>query len=243
MDSLSIDLFGITDFPTEVFEAWQSTTADYQKQYYANVRNSPVADFETLITIQSLTLPGNRRNLRMLQQQPQDDFVTVLYSQTMQYRFVGEAVDPKVVATLPFKNDTARGFYVNLLQQTGKGVLADITSASQVTTDATASPTMAPASPPTPVPVPSPSEADKSGIAALSTGAIIGIAVGGGVCLIGLLLFFFFSSGDGDYEGANEPPPSVNVKREGDEISTLAPPQFGGPPVSHESIAGYGDQR
>lgn len=240
MDGLAIDLFGITEFPTQVYETWRNTTAVYQKQYYATIADSPVSDFQTTITINSLILPARMRNLRMLQE---EDFVTVLYSQTMDYRFVGDKVDPELIATLPFMSPTGRESYVRMLQQTGQGVLTDITSASQVTVDASATPTIAPANPPTAVPVPSPvEEEEKSGIASLSIGAIIGIAVGGGVCLIGLLLFFFFSTGDNDYEGANEPPPSVNVKREGDEISTLAPPQFGGPPVSHESIAGYGDQ-
>lgn len=237
MDGLAMNFYGITEFPEDVFQAWETTTADYQKQYYASVQNSPITEFETSVTIQSLTLPARYRHLRGLQ----DDYVTVLYSQTMQYITIGEEIPPARVATVPFEGDVGRNAYVNLLQETGEGVLVDITTSSVVLTDATPRPTSAPVS--VPSPVPAPIEEDESGIQSLDTGAIIGIAVGGGVCLIGLLLFFFFSSGDNDYEGTSEPPPSVSVKRGADEVSTLAPPQFGGAPASHESLAGYGDHR
>ncbi len=159
----------------------------------------------------------------------------------MQYRVISDDdVDAARVAAFPFAQDAGRNAYVDLLKETGEGVLADITSSSEVATDSTPRPTSAPATAPSPAPAPI---EDDGGIQDLTTGAIIGIAVGGGVCLIGILLFCFFSSGDEEYEGDNEPPPSVSVKRGADEVSTLAPPQFGGPPASHESLAGYGDQR
>lgn len=241
LDDLSISLFGISTFPETDWPAWQNATANFQKQYYASVMNSPIVGLETEVQITRVVLPQpNSRGLRQLQGQ---DVVSVIYSQTMQYRSVDQNFSPSQVALLPFETEVGRNAYVELLKGTGQGVLVDVTSSSSVVTDATPQPSAAPLGPtalPTQNPASSKPAEDGDG---LGTGAIVGIAVGGGVALIAILLFFFFRSGDNDYEGANDPPPSVNVKRDRDEVSTLAAPPMGGPPTSHESLADYGEQR
>lgn len=240
VEDLNIRLFGISDLPVGApSDTFQDITAAYQQQFYASVLNSPISDFSAEVTIQKIVVPNIRRHLRDLQA---DESVTVIYSQTMQYRVTGAPgstnVGPIQVATVPFDSEAGRNAYVEMLQNSGQVGLADVTSVSPVQTETTPEPTLAPAMPPS-------AGGDGSGEKGLSTGAIVGIAVGGGVALIGLLYFFFFRSGDNDYEGANDPPPSVNVQRETDEVSTLAPPPLGpgGAPMSHGSIGGYGDQR
>lgn len=254
VDDLSMRLFGIRDLPIGAdSDAWEIYTAEFQKNYYEAVMNAPITDFQATVTIQRLVLPSSSRNrdrgrslLRNLQQ---ESSVTVFYTQTMQYREVGDSgTGPIQVATVPFESEVGRNVYVELLNDSGIGILSDITGTTPVeTATLTPSPTSFPTAAPT-VRGGNGNGVDGGGDneanSGLSTGAIAGIAVGGGAALIGLLLFFFFRSGDNDYEGANDPPPSVKLQLRSDDVSTLAPPQvYGGAPPSNESVLGYGDQR
>lgn len=245
MENLAMTLFGINGALNEdEVASWEAVTIAYQTLFYENAINSPIQDFDATLAITSIIVPGRRRGLRKLQGQGgEEDFITILYTQTVQYRLIdGEAadlVDPITVSTAPFSVQEGRDAYLELLQQSGQGVLADITSTSGVTTDSTLAPTSSPVEP-TEAPTDAAEDDDEG---PLSTGAIIGIAVGGGVLVLGLLFYLCCRGGDNEYTGANDPPPSVNVKDFGDEISTLAPPPLSGGLGAPGSIAGYGDQR
>lgn len=239
VEDLSMVLYGISEVLSEKeVAAWQDITAKYQEEFYLNAFNSPVQDFDASVTITTITLPKpsrNRRGLRNLQEQ--EDSITVLYKQSMTYRLAEDspdnAQDPVFIATVPFEPGNGSELYVAMLQQSGTGILTDITSTSPVTADATLSPTIAPASPSNP-PTPMPEEDEFP----LKLPAIIGIGVGGGFVCLGLIFYMCCRSPDNEYMGANAPPPNVKIKPGSDEVSTLAPP-----PLSGRGANGYGDQR
>jgi hypothetical protein len=235
VEDLSMVLYGISEVLSgDEVASWQETTAKYQEEFYLNAVNSPVQDFGASITITTITLPDpsrNRRGLRNLQQQ--EDFITVLYQQSMTYRMADDtpqnAEDPVFIATVPFDPENGREAYVGMLQMSGTGILVDITSTSTVTADATLSPTVAPAAP-TPI-----REDDEL---PLSLAAIIGIGVGGGFFCLGVTFYLCSRSPDNEGMGANAAPPIVKIKPGSDGVSTLPPP-----PLSGRGANGDGDQR
>eukprot|EP00934_Nitzschia_sp_Nitz4_P001269 Nitzschia sp. Nitz4//scaffold261_size27179//1287//3203//NITZ4_008204-RA/size27179-snap-gene-0.3-mRNA-1//1//CDS//3329544702//1269//frame0 len=247
-ENLYMDLYGITDLPSEDQETWSAITAGYQEIFYQTV-SANITQLNITVAITGVIVPaGSMRGRRL----DQTSYVTVIYNQEMIYYTEGETAGPLELATAPFATQQGRDYYLSLLQASNQGVLVDIESTSDVVADATFSPTSAPTPGPTAQPTvetPSPTSSPTApggdggdgGEDGLSTGVIIGIAVGGGVVLIACLLCLFFRSGDSDdYAGANDPPPNVHVKT-GDEVSAMAPPAYGNTPTSNISI-GYGDQ-
>jgi hypothetical protein len=230
-------MFGISSqFSAAEVAVWEKVTAAYQARFWENVLNPPIQDFAAEVTITTLDLPTpvNRRGLRQLQGEA---FVTVYFTQTMTYRLSESdpsgAIDSIVISTFSFEAQSVRDDYVDMLQQSGQGILADIVGASIVTTDSSLSPTAAPIAPTT---APAAKEDDEF---PLSMWAIIGIAVGGGFCLLSMFFFFCCRTGKEEHTGANDPPPTVNIKGHSDEVSTLAPPPLSG----RAPVGGYGDQR
>ena len=257
IEDLSIKFFGISkQLSNAEVDAWEQVTGDFQADFWSKVTNTPFSEYEAVVSITKLVLPSSARNtgtrgrglLRQLQQDGgSEDFLTIYFQQTMKYRLIEPdpdgAIDPQDISLIPFEDPDVRNIYVSMLQDSNEGILVDITSASVATADSTLPPTAA-TLPPTAAPgqtttSPTSVKSAEGDDPPLALPAIIGIAVGGAFCFLGMLFFFCCRSSDNEYTGANnDMPPTVNIKGLSDDVSTLAPP-----PLSGRAPAGYGDQR
>ena len=253
VEGVTMDMVGVTGVLTEDEATFNAITSLFSVGFFANQPLLGVEELETTVTITGQEaqtrrhlLRGGNDSLRNLQ-----TVTTVTYTQTFEYRATNPNVTPYFLASTPFANEQARDVYTGLLVEQG-GSFETLTGVFPVELPETPSPTEAPTleteaptvqetSAPSSELTPGPTQSDDDG---LSTGAIIGIAVGGGVFLILLLLgcFFGFGGNSGDYPADNDPPDSVKVKPQGDEVSTLAAPQVQGG-AANESLAGYEDPR
>lgn len=226
LPGLRMTLFGISAFPVDAQATWQEETALFSSSYVFNELQGQVSSFDTTYTVtdytlstmqrsRQLQLPKSLRPSRGLQQE--EDFVTVIFTQVMNYDVNGgSSVTAEQLATAPFASVAQRQSFVGLLQVSGDPTLSQVAAVSEV--ESAGSPTSPPVPPPTEPPTEEPS--------GLSTGIIIGIACGGGAFLLlilGVVYFMYCKSSPSLDSKNNDPPMSVIVKD--DEVSTLAGPQ------------------
>jgi len=225
LEGLSMAVTGIDRMPEADQTIFAVLLADYTRDFHSDT------NLQTSVTVEQVVTNPTRRGLRSLQ----EDSVTVFYTQTIS---TDGTVDALGLVQEPFATEAGQDAFTTILQDSSQGVLADVQGVSAVE-----APTEAPTVSPDVVTQRPTAASDDDDDDGLSLGAIIGIAVGGSVVLLGLL--YLLCCRNSDSQSVKDPPPSVNVRPGGDEVSTLAPPHVsnnGGP--SAESLAGgYGDQR
>ena len=207
----------------ESLKVWEATTKTYFEDFYATEGNGVASNVVSTYRVTGQTPSFNSRRLasgRFLQQSE----VTLTYTQTLLYTPGSSDVTAEQVVETPFVSNERRVVYVGDLKSSGDDAFSTLANVSPVE-----------------FPVPPP---DDDG---LSTGAIIGIAVGGG-CAFMLLLFGGYQmysrskSRTGYFSDVGEAPPT-SIRAGGDEVSRLDEPSKMGVLTSDESLAGYGDQR
>jgi hypothetical protein len=227
-------LNGISELPSSAFGDFKSSMEVYFPTYANLATESGVegSSFGTVVTVQS-ALPDAPKQLRRQLQLS----VTVTYQQDFEYIPTRDDVTVSSLATDPFANQNGRDAFLELLQEANAAVFGDVTSTSQV-----ALPELPDAA------TQAPKDDDDDDV--LSTGAIIGIAVGGAVALAIIIYAVMVgtnSSSDkgGDYQAstAENPPAVLKVSVAGDEVSTLDGPAGNTAPASGASLTEYGDQR
>jgi hypothetical protein len=187
---------------------YQGLHRDYMKAFY---QTSPVRDFTTTIKVTSQNPPFQERRLAVDGRVLQNNQLTLSYDQTVSYRLIGSSATPLQVVQAPFSTADRQKAFVNYLKDNSDNTAFDgVTGVSAVSAPQT----------------------DTAKDKKLSTGAIIGIAVGGGVLVLGggLLLWSRYR-GSGGYKSSGDGPSGMKVSGR-DEISTLDEPQ-----------RPYGDQR
>jgi hypothetical protein len=221
-------LRGIEPLSEESLKVWEDTTKTYFEDFYAtegNAGSSIASSVISTYTVTSQAPPFGSRRLvsgRFLQQSE----VTLTYTQTLSYTPGNSDVTAKEVVEVPFVNDERRDVYVGELQSSDDDAFSTLANVSPVE-----------------FPAPSPDSGDDG----LSTGTIIGIAVGGGCALMLLLLggYQMYSrsqSRSGYFREGGEATPG-SIRAGGDDVSRLDEPDKMGVPASDESLAEYGDQR
>jgi hypothetical protein len=220
--NLRMELFGteVDDFTPESESEFASITAEYAALFFEMRPDLNVEGLRTVISVTGVT-PGGGTTTRGRGLQTSSIFV--IYEQDVLYQSSDPSVTVEFLTTQPFAEEESRNEYTTLLAQSDDPALKEVESVSSVDF-----PTQAPVESPTrnpsrPLPTNEPEPDDGDGI---STGAIIGIAVGGGAFLIGCLLYNFCSPSNVNLvEPQNEQLDTFVVKEAGDdEISTLGPP-------------------
>lgn len=248
LQDLRMGLAGITTFPDNTQTNWEELTGLFAASQTIQNFQGTLLDFETTFTVTNVVAPTRRRFLGRQQQQQQHQrdlqgqtALVVVYQQFMSYRTAegvdGDTVTPELIATYPFSTQALRDTYLTLLTNSTDLILREVTGVSPVIVP----------SDPTPAPVVPPTDAPTDGGGdepPLSTNAIIGIAVGGGVLLLGgigakLYMRGRNKGGSGGAAGTETAPPTMLLSGsksfDGDEVSTLAPPNVVG--------GAMGDQR
>ena len=212
---------------TEAVTAWQDTTREFIEEFYADPSNSKkvsVSDVVTTLTVRDLRPPSRRFLVERFLQSGSE--LLVEYDQLLAFNpTVGTTADVDALASTPFDSSDDRFAYVTMLQNSGNGVLAKVTAASEVTV---------------------PETPKSSGGGGLSVGAIAGIAVGGAVVLM-LVMWAISrwvlnrSNKHNGYVGDVEDAPPTSIRTGQDDVSTMD--GYSKVRSSRESLAGYGDQR
>lgn len=184
-----------------------------------------------------------RTRLVYLGQALSTEGIFISYDQFLAYTEVVVEQDPETLVRLPYEYGPTNANYSDTLQSSVPGFetigtpisLPDI--APKPTDPPTATPTSSTSSP-TPVPV-----EPRSG---LTTGAIIGIAIGGTIFLsmIFWILYSWCRRCREDKEGyvsAGSTPPTQLIAGTGEEVSVMDDPTKVGGDLG--SVAEYGDQR
>eukprot|EP00529_Nitzschia_sp_RCC80_P015838 CAMPEP_0113490886 /NCGR_PEP_ID=MMETSP0014_2-20120614/27275_1 /TAXON_ID=2857 /ORGANISM="Nitzschia sp." /LENGTH=695 /DNA_ID=CAMNT_0000384667 /DNA_START=230 /DNA_END=2317 /DNA_ORIENTATION=+ /assembly_acc=CAM_ASM_000159 len=246
VSGLQMGLVGIEDFPPDTATSWEDLTRLFSRSQNARIYNGTLLNYTTAITVTDFFKTSGRRQQRYLKQSQegvqgerflQSSVIFVEYDQFIRYRVLegnDDIITPDVLATSPFETSAQRSSYQNLLNLQGDPFLEQI---SDVT------PVFLPDEPtiiPTPTAAPTPDE----GGGGLSTGAIIGIAVGGGVLLLGALGGYMYmrggkSSDTGRNAGTETAPPTTitgSKSINGDDVSTLPPPDVRGGPMGDQSV-------
>ena len=213
----------------EAVTAWEASTKEYIETFYSDPTNTKAVsaqDVTTDLTVTSLG-PPSRRFLMGRFLQTSSDQVQVTYSQLLNFNPTVSKVDVEKVASYPFDSGSRLVEYLAVLQNSGNSALAKVTKVSEVT-----------------IPV-TPNKGGGSS-SALSTGAIIGIAVGGAVVLVILMCaiskwVLYRSSKHSGYVGDVEDAPPTSIRAGQDDVSTMD--GYSKVRSSRESLAGYGDQR
>ena len=197
---------------SDSWDTFSSEYLDFNRAFYAANPQFGVSNIDLILELVSQDPPLSRR-LGEAPRQLQNT-LTLVYNQAITYSIAsGSSLQPADVVTQPFASQTSRDAFATLLRESGDTAFANIDSVSGVSQSLPAS--------------------DDGG---LSTGAIIGIAVGGaaGAALLvggGYWLFTRDKSGGYAKDVGDQPPSSLKLGG-GDDISTLQDP-----------TRPYGDQR
>lgn len=206
-------LTGVKPLDNDAIVAWDETTTEFIKDFYDSNPSLGVANVNSLITFVSQDPPYTGRRLSTLRKlEDGDEELMITYDQTVAYEISPDSPMTEAdIVTQPFMSDQSRAIYSDRLRETGDPAFENIQGTSQITQ----------------------AGSEDSG---LSTGAIIGIAVGGAAglaLLVGGGYYMFSKRGGGGYKstGEDQPPQSLALGG-GDDVSAL-----------HEPNKPYGDQR
>ena len=203
-------------------------TDTYFEDFYATEGNAASDVASSVISTYTVTNQAPPLGSRILESGRflQQSEVTLTYTQTLLFTPGNSDVTAEEVVEAPFLNDALRIVYVGNLQSSGDDAFSTL---------ANVSPVGFPAPPP------------DSGDDGLSTGAIIGIAVGGGCALMLLLLggyqMYSRSQSRTEYFGEGGETTPASIRAGGDDVIRLDEPIKRGVRTSDQSLADYGDQR
>jgi hypothetical protein len=211
---------GVDPLNVDTFQIWSKELIAWYTSYYEEESQFGISIVSSIVNFVSQEPPLSQRRglseLRDLQSQQ----LTMVYDQTITYQSSNPDFSPSEVIMQPFASDTSRAQFTANLKATDSNAFADITGVSGVS-----------------------QQVSSSSSSTLSTGAIIGIAVGGaaGLVLLGGAGYWATHRGDGGYEKTigDHPPTSLQLGG-GDDVSTLHDPSKG---LRAADSVGYGDQR
>lgn len=207
-------LFGITSMTQADQEQWQLATSLYQTDYYSD--SSTILDLETELSITSMESSSQQQNRKL---QEVEDFVTIMYEQTITYR-IGNGDTPLVTIVMdPFATESLRQDYVtNYLNIADNDNLVAVSDTSQVTI-ATAAPTSSPSFDSI-MPVSGDALTDggttDNGNDGLSAGGIVGIVAG--LAAVAAIAMFVRKSSTEKSQETSSPDGESNVARENNEF-------------------------
>ena len=246
ISGLQMGLVGIESFLDDTATSWEDLTRLFSRSQNARIYNGTLLNYTTVITVtDSFKTTGRRQQTYLKQSQDgvqggrflQSSVIFVEYDQFIRYRVLegnDDIITPAALATSPFETIDQRSSYQILLNSQGDPFLAQITDVTPVFL------------PDEPTIIPTPTAAPTPDGGGLSTGAIIGIAVGGGVLLLGALGGYMYmrgrKSGGTERNAGTEtaPPTTITGPKSinGDEVSTLAPPDVRGGPMGDQRYVG-----
>jgi hypothetical protein len=226
--NLEITITGVDPLDDTSSQVWQTAHADWYVNFYKDQQPLfGIFNVDTTIAFVSQDPPRTQRRGLSGSRNLQNQQLKLIYNQTISYENTSSTtLSTQGVITQALASDTARAGYTAQLKATDDNAFADITGVSGV------------------------SQGGQGGgggedDGGLSTGAIVGIAVGGaaGLVLLGGALYMATHRGDGGYEkSAGDHPPSSLQLGGGDDVSTLNDPGKSSRRAA-DSLGGYGDQR
>jgi hypothetical protein len=201
---------GVDPLNVDTFQIWSKVLIAWYTSYYEEESQFGISNVSSIVNFVSQDPPLSQRRGLGESRNLQSQELTMVYDQTITYQSSNSDFSPSLVIMQPFASGDSRAQFTANLKATDSDAFADITGVSGISqqgssstptavTPTTIAPTITPpveapttapiaTEEPSVPPVSDPPVSASSSSTTLSTGAIIGIAVGGAAGLVLSLL-------------------------------------------------------